>query len=53
MKRANRSSECGSSFARFQSLTKRILAVPKAEADKQKALAAKKQSRPKQSPARS
>jgi len=36
-------------FARFQSLTKSLFAVPKTEADKQKALAAKKQSRPKQS----
>jgi len=39
-------------FARFRSLAKRLLAVPKAEADKQKALATKKQLRPKQSPTR-
>ncbi len=32
----------GSSFARFQSLAKRLLAVPKAEADKQKSLVTKK-----------
>jgi len=39
-------------FSRFESLAKRLLAVPKAEADKQKTLATKKQSRPKQFPAR-
>ena len=39
-------------FARFQSLAKRLLAVPKAESDKQKPLTTKKQSRPKRSPAR-
>jgi len=41
-----------SPFARFHSLTKRLLAVPKSEIDKQKALAPKKQSRPKHSTAR-
>jgi hypothetical protein len=39
-------------FLRFQSLAKRLLAVPKAEADRQKPLATKKQSRPKHSPVR-
>ena len=41
-----------SPFARFQLLAKRLLAVPKAEADKQKPVATKKHSRSKQSPAR-
>jgi len=36
----------------FRSLARRLLSVPKAEADKQKPLATKKQSRPKQSTAR-
>jgi len=46
------SEEPGAASARFLSLAKRLLAVPKAEADKQKPLSPKKRSRPKQSTAR-
>ena len=39
-------------LARFQSLAKRLVAVPKAEVDKQKALAMKKPPHPKKSAVR-
>ena len=39
-------SSCASPLERFRSLAKRLLAVPKAEADKRKPPVTKKQSRP-------